>query len=61
MTGVADDDEYLNVVEVAAALRVSRMSVYRLVHTGELVALRVGRLFRISRRAFDEYRERVSR
>lgn len=61
MTGVADDDEYLNVAEVAAALRVSRMSVYRLVHTGELVALRVGRLFRISRRAFDEYRERVSR
>ena len=33
---------YLTVAEVAEAMRLSRMTVYRLVHSGELPALRVG-------------------
>ena len=32
--------------EVAALMRVSKMTVYRLVHNGELPAVRVGRSFR---------------
>lgn len=39
---------WLTVVEVAARLRVSRMTVYRLVHSGELPAAQVGRSYRIS-------------
>lgn len=35
------------VEEVAARLRVSKMTVYRLIHDGELGHLRVGRSFRI--------------
>lgn len=37
----------LTVNEVADLLRVSRMTVYRLIKTGELPALRVGRSYRL--------------
>jgi excisionase family DNA binding protein len=37
----------LTVVEVAAVLRVSNMTVYRLIKAGELPALRVGKNYRI--------------
>jgi excisionase family DNA binding protein len=49
------DSTFLTVAEVAAAMRVSKMTVYRLVHSGELPAVRVGRSFRVERRAVDEY------
>ena len=35
------------VAEVAAVMRVSNMTVYRLIQTGELPALRVGKGYRI--------------
>lgn len=35
------------VAEVAGLFRVSRMTIYRLVHAGDLPAIRVGRLLRI--------------
>ena len=35
--------KFLTVAEVATAMRVSKMTVYRLVHSGELPAVRVGR------------------
>ncbi|WP_366146598.1 helix-turn-helix domain-containing protein [uncultured Pseudokineococcus sp.] len=41
------DGDLLTVAEVADALRVSRMTVYRLVHSGELPAVRVGRSYRV--------------
>ena len=41
--------------EVAAALRVSPMTVYRMVDAGALRALRVGRQLRISAAAVAEY------
>jgi excisionase family DNA binding protein len=31
------------------------MTVYRLVHTGELTAVRVGRSFRVPERAVNDY------
>ncbi|SFJ77832.1 helix-turn-helix domain-containing protein [Cellulomonas sp. KH9] len=46
---------YLTVVEVADLMRVSRMTVYRLVHAGELPAVRVGRSFRVPQDALDAY------
>lgn len=35
-------------------MRVSRMTVYRLVHSGELPAVRFGRSFRVQRGAVEE-------
>lgn len=43
------------VSEVAALLRVSKMSVYRLIHSGELEAVRFGRSFRVEQKAIDAY------
>ncbi len=37
---------FLTVAEVATVMRVSKMTVYRLVHSGHLPAIRVGRSFR---------------
>ncbi len=49
---------FLTVAEVAAVMRVSKMTVYRLVHSGELTAVRVGRSFRVPQDAVDEYLRR---
>jgi len=46
---------FLTVAEVAAIMRVSKMTVYRLVHSGELPAVRVGRSFRVPASAVDDY------
>jgi excisionase family DNA binding protein len=43
------------VAEVATQLRVSKMSVYRLIHTGDLEAVRFGRSFRVPQGAVDRY------
>ncbi|ASD20879.1 MULTISPECIES: helix-turn-helix domain-containing protein [Cryobacterium] len=42
-----DDLRFLTVAEVAEVMRVSRMTVYRMVHAGELPAVRFGRSFRV--------------
>lgn len=47
--------QFFTVAEVAEVMRVSRMTVYRLVHSGELPAVRVGRSFRVPQRAVHEY------
>lgn len=36
-------------------MRVSKMTVYRLVHSGELEAVRVGRSFRVPEQAATSY------
>ncbi|MBA3524071.1 MAG: helix-turn-helix domain-containing protein [Geodermatophilaceae bacterium] len=46
---------FLTVAEVASLMRVSKMTVYRLVHSGELAAVRVGRSFRVPERAVHDY------
>jgi excisionase family DNA binding protein len=48
---------FLTVAEVAAIMRVSKMTVYRLVHSGELPAVRVGRSFRVPEKAVHSYLE----
>lgn len=45
----------LTVAEVAAVMRVSKMTVYRLVHAGELPALKVGRSYRVPEQAVHDY------
>lgn len=40
-------DPFLTVAEIAAYMRVSKMTVYRLVHSGELESHRIGRSFRV--------------
>ena len=52
-----DKGKFLTVAEVAEIMRVSKMTVYRLVHSGELPAVRVGRSFRVNENAVNEYLE----
>ncbi len=47
MANGLSDARFLTVAEVATLMRVSNMTVYRLVHAGELPAVRFGRSFRI--------------
>ena len=49
------DVRFLTVTEVATIMRVSKMTVYRLVHSGELEAIRVGRSFRVPEQAVNQY------
>lgn len=49
------DVRYLTVGEVAAQLRVSSMTVYRLINAGELPAVRIGRSFRLREEDLDRY------
>ncbi len=55
MSGDISEVKFLTVAEVAATMRVSKMTVYRLVHNGELPAVRVGRSFRVTEDDVNEY------
>jgi excisionase family DNA binding protein len=46
---------FLTVSEVAATLRVSDMTIYRLITNGEIRALKIGRSYRIPAEALDEW------
>jgi excisionase family DNA binding protein len=46
---------FLTVAEVAAMLRVSTMTVYRLIRAGDLAAVRVGRSYRVAEDDVDRY------
>lgn len=48
-------DRLLTVAEVASVMRVSNMTVYRLIKAGELGALRVGKNYRIRSSDVDRY------
>lgn len=49
------DPKFLTVAEVAEAMRVSKMTVYRLVQSGNLPAVRVGRSYRVPLSAVNDY------
>lgn len=51
---------YMTPAEVAADLRVSSMTVYRLIHSGELSAVRIGRSFRVAVADLDAFLEQHS-
>jgi excisionase family DNA binding protein len=46
---------FMTVGEVAAILRVSTMTVYRLINGGQLPAVRIGRSFRVREDELDRY------
>lgn len=46
---------FLTVAEVAAQLRVSNMTVYRLISAGDLPAVRVGKSYRLREDDVDKY------
>ena len=46
---------FLTVAEVAAMLRVSNMTVYRLINAGDLPAVRVGKSYRLREDDIDKY------
>lgn len=48
---------FLTVAEVADLMRVSTMTVYRLIKAGDMAAVRVGRSYRIPDSEVDRYLE----
>ncbi|HEX2247608.1 MAG TPA: helix-turn-helix domain-containing protein [Arthrobacter sp.] len=50
-----DTGSFLTVSDVAARLNVSKMTVYRLVHSGEMPAVHIGHSFRINETAVADY------
>jgi excisionase family DNA binding protein len=55
MSSSLSEVKFLTVAEVAKLMRVSKMTVYRLVHSGELPAVQIGRSFRVPEQAVHEY------
>jgi excisionase family DNA binding protein len=51
----SDLSRLLTVAEVATIMRVSRMTVYRLIRRGQLKAIRVGRNYRVREEDLGEY------
>ncbi|MEG9249296.1 helix-turn-helix domain-containing protein [Arthrobacter sp. Soc17.1.1.1] len=49
------DVQFLTVAEVADLMRVSKMTVYRLVHAGELPAVQFGRSYRVPESAVGNF------
>jgi excisionase family DNA binding protein len=52
-----DITRLLTVAEVASVMRVSRMTVYRLIRRGQLKAIRVGRNYRVREDDLNQYLE----
>jgi excisionase family DNA binding protein len=46
---------YATVAEVAAVLRVSKMTVYRLIRTHTLASVRIGKSYRVPVTAMNDY------
>jgi excisionase family DNA binding protein len=46
---------FMTVSEVATSLRVSTMTVYRLINGGDLPAARIGRSFRVQTEDLEQY------
>ena len=55
MSSNLSEVQFLTVAEVAKLMRVSKMTVYRLVHSGELPAVQIGRSFRVPEQAVHDY------
>ena len=55
MTKVQQRPRFMTVAEVAELMRVSTMTVYRLIKSGELPAVRFGKSYRIDETDVDAY------
>ena len=54
-----DDKQVFTVPEAAGWLRISRAKLYELIASGEIDCFRIGRCVRLSRRALEEFVERM--
>ena len=54
---MAKNTEYMSLEEVADMLGVTYQLIYRLVRAGDLPAIRLGKLYRVSRTDLDRYLE----
>lgn len=45
---------FVTVAEVANVMRVSKMTVYRMIHAGDIPAIRVGKSFRVPQQAVEQ-------
>jgi excisionase family DNA binding protein len=56
---MAENDDgnevFLSVAQVAARLNVSKMTIYRMVHTGEMPAVLIGHTYRVRETALAQY------
>jgi excisionase family DNA binding protein len=50
-----DEDQLLTVGEVCDAMRVSNMTVYRLIKSGDLPAIRLGKAYRVLESEVERY------
>ena len=55
MSQLDERRQFMTVAEVAQLMRVSTMTVYRLIKAGELSAIRVGRSYRLRPDDVDRY------
>ncbi|WP_035772875.1 helix-turn-helix domain-containing protein [Arthrobacter sp. Br18] len=55
MSSIELPRDLLTVAEVAGIMRVSRMTVYRLLQSGALTGVRFGRSYRVSESALQQY------
>jgi excisionase family DNA binding protein len=55
MPTTSERGPFLTVAEVAEMLRVSNMTVYRLVNSGAMKAVRIGKSYRIKEVEVDRY------
>lgn len=55
------ENEYMSLEEVAEMLGVTYQLIYRLVRSGELPAIRLGKLYRVSRDDLGKYLEQSKR
>lgn len=46
---------FVTVAEVADMMRVSKMTVYRLIHAGDMPAVRFGRSYRVPESAVEQF------
>ena len=51
-------DELLTIKQITVILKVSRMTVYRYIKAGKIVAIKAGRDFRVKKSEFDKFLER---
>lgn len=51
---------FLTVAEIALSMRVSKMTVYRLIQSGALESIRFGRSYRVSEASVQQYLESVN-
>jgi excisionase family DNA binding protein len=59
-TEIEQEDPFMTVVEIAAMLRVSKMTVYRLLNDGHITCTRIGRAYRSRESEVHKYLSRVT-